>query len=104
MLCIHERAEPNIFSMTSPHSIRKDTSPVHSKTTETLGTGSTPYLSENPLSSQILRETNIFYQFSKFLPRDGNQDAVDCWRYYPRFGVLDLLGEHDSQPNNQSSK
>jgi hypothetical protein len=55
--------------MTSPRSIRKDSSPGTKKTSDTRGTGSTPYLSENSLSSQILRETNILHLFSKFLSR-----------------------------------
>jgi hypothetical protein len=65
---IHGKNEPNFF-MTSPHSIRKDSSPGTKKTGDTRGTGSTPYLSENSLSSQILRETNILHLFSKFLSR-----------------------------------
>jgi len=53
---IHRKDEPNSFFMTSPHSIRKTPAPVQTKTTQTTGTGSTPYPSENPLSSQNLAE------------------------------------------------
>ncbi len=59
----------------------------------TLGTGSKPYPSENSLSSQILRETDILHRFSSFLSRGGIREPVDRCQYHRRFGVLDLPRE-----------
>jgi len=68
VLRIHRKDKPNSFFMTSPHSIRKDTSPDISKTDGTTGTGSTPYPSENPLSSPILVKLMFCISFPDSCP------------------------------------
>src|SRR5437867_4671024 len=90
MLRIHREAEPYSFFMTSPHSIRKDTSPGTNKNHSNDWNWFHTLSEQKPPVKPESRETNTLHRFSCFLPHGRIREPVDRSRCHRRFSVLDL--------------